>query len=129
MGYAPTAALNTKLRRNIGRNSLRGSTLLLYRLRCSHKESTSADQVKADIDFLRCTAALTIVACLCFSEIVGYQQGDLRHGLPTVMICQPDSNSLNGPVNGGRPIPTPSIKIDRRFIAFIIFQSFAVTTP
>ncbi len=103
MGYAPTAALNTKLRRNIGRNSLRGSTLLLYRLRCSHKESTSADQVKADIDFLRCTAALTIVACLCFSEIVGYQQGDLRHGLPTMMICHPDSNSSSGPVNGGRP--------------------------
>ena len=37
-------------------------------------------------------------------SVVGDQQGDLRHGLPTVMICQPDSNSLNGPVNGGRPV-------------------------
>ena len=105
---------------------MRGSTLLLYRLRCSHKESTSADQVKADIDFLRCTAALTIVACLCFSEIVGYQQGDLRHGLPTMMICHPDSNSSSGPVNGGRPPPRvllldePSLGLPPRLITEVM---------
>ena len=77
MGYAPTAALNTKLRGNIGRNSLRGSTLLLYRLRCPHKESTNADQVKTNIDVLRRTETLTLVVCLCFSEIVVTTRGTL----------------------------------------------------
>ena len=57
---------------------MRGSTLLLYRLRCPHKESTNADQVKTNIDVLRRTETLTLVVCLCFSEIVGYHQGDLR---------------------------------------------------
>jgi len=58
---------------------------------------------------------------------VGYRQGDLRYGFPAVVICYPDSNSLNGPVNGGRPLGLRPIEISKITLDDISFQKEELT--
>jgi hypothetical protein len=54
-------------------------------------------------DSVKCIATLTLGEYSCFHKIVRYERGDLNHVVPTAKIYYRDSNSSNGPVNGGRP--------------------------